>query len=85
MPLEATESREGRLGDAAGSPPVPVGVVSLRPERSAPEAALLAHCRTMLVAFKVPAAVLVVAAIPKNANGKIDRQALTTLWEARRP
>ncbi len=64
---------------------VPVGVVSLRPERSATEAALLAHCRTKLVAFKVPAAVLVVAAIPKNANGKIDRQALTTLWEARRP
>jgi long-chain acyl-CoA synthetase len=64
---------------------VPVGVVSLRPGRSAAEAALLAHCRATLVAFKVPVAVLVVAAIPKNANGKIDREALTTLWEARRP
>jgi long-chain acyl-CoA synthetase len=64
---------------------VPVGVASLRPGRSVAEAALLAHCRATLVAFKVPAAVLVVTAIPKNANGKIDRQALTTLWEARRP
>ena len=64
---------------------VPVGVVALRPGRSAAEAALLAHCRAKLVAFKVPAAILIVDAIPKNANGKIDRHALTALWEARTP
>jgi acyl-coenzyme A synthetase/AMP-(fatty) acid ligase len=64
---------------------VPIGVVALRPGRSAAEAALLVHCRAKLVAFKVPAAVLVVDAIPKNANGKIDRHALTTLWEAQGP
>jgi len=62
---------------------VPVGFAALRPGRSAAEAALLTHCRGKLVAFKVPAAVLVVETIPKNANGKIDRHALTVLWEAR--
>jgi acyl-coenzyme A synthetase/AMP-(fatty) acid ligase len=35
------------------------------------------------VAFKVPAAVLIVESIPKNANGKVDRTALTALWEQR--
>jgi acyl-coenzyme A synthetase/AMP-(fatty) acid ligase len=64
---------------------VPVGFAALRPGRGASGPALLAHCRARLVAFKVPAAVLVVEAIPKNANGKIDRPALTALWEARRP
>ena len=64
---------------------VPVGVVALRPGRAAAESELLAHCRAKLVVFKVPAAVLVVDAIPKNANGKIDRRALTALWEARTP
>ena len=60
---------------------VPVGFVALRPERQAAEAKLLEHCRATLAAFKVPAAVLIVEAIPKNANGKTDRSALTTLWE----
>jgi acyl-coenzyme A synthetase/AMP-(fatty) acid ligase len=32
------------------------------------------------VAFKVPASVVVVDAIPKNANGKIDREALHDVW-----
>lgn len=62
---------------------VPVGVVALRPGRATPEASLLAHCRAKLVTFKVPAAVLVADAIPKNANGKIDREALAALWERR--
>jgi acyl-coenzyme A synthetase/AMP-(fatty) acid ligase len=63
---------------------VPVGFAALRPGRSASEASLLQHCRAKLVAFKVPRAVLVVEAIPKNANGKIDRDALVTLWESTR-
>ncbi|MGH7309519.1 MAG: class I adenylate-forming enzyme family protein, partial [Candidatus Rokuibacteriota bacterium] len=63
---------------------VPVGFVALRPARATAEAALLEHCRTRLVPFKVPVAVVVVATIPKNANGKIDRAALATLWEQAR-
>ncbi|PYM93401.1 MAG: hypothetical protein DME04_11220 [Candidatus Rokuibacteriota bacterium] len=60
---------------------VPVGFVALRPGRSVPEAALLEHCRGRLVAFKVPAAVVVVDAVPKNANGKLDRDALAAVWQ----
>jgi len=63
---------------------VPVGFVALRPGRAAPEAALLEHCRVRLVAFKVPAAVVVVDAVPKNANGKLDRDALAAIWDRRR-
>jgi acyl-coenzyme A synthetase/AMP-(fatty) acid ligase len=37
------------------------------------------------VAFKVPAAIVVVGAVPKNANGKIDREALAALWQRRAP
>jgi acyl-coenzyme A synthetase/AMP-(fatty) acid ligase len=60
---------------------VPVGVVAPRPGRSPGEASLLEHCRARLVAFKVPAAVLIVDAVPKNANGKIDRDALAAVWQ----
>ena len=60
---------------------VPVGFAALRPGRSTPEASLLEHCRATLVAFKMLAAILVVDAIPKNANGKIDREALGALRE----
>jgi acyl-coenzyme A synthetase/AMP-(fatty) acid ligase len=63
---------------------VPVGFVALRPARATGETALLEHCRTRLVPFKVPAAVMAVATIPKNANGKIDRAALAALWEQAR-
>ena len=47
------------------------------------EATLLEHCRDKLAAFKVPAAVVIVEAIPKNANAKMDRAALAALWERR--
>ncbi|MBI4593555.1 MAG: AMP-binding protein, partial [Candidatus Rokubacteria bacterium] len=60
---------------------VPVGFVAPRPGRSPQAASLLEHCRAKLVAFKVPTAVVVVDAIPKNANGKLDRDALAALWE----
>ena len=62
---------------------VPVGCVALRPGRGGPEASLMEHCRARLVAFKVPAAIVVVPAIPKNANGKTDREALSRLWRDR--
>jgi len=61
---------------------VAVGFVAPRPGRSPLEASLLEHCRARLVAFKVPAAVVVVDAVPKNANGKIDRDALAAIWQA---
>jgi acyl-coenzyme A synthetase/AMP-(fatty) acid ligase len=64
---------------------IPVGFVALRPGRRADAAALLEHCRAKLAAFKVPAAVVVVEAVPKNANGKIDRDALAAIWRRRAP
>jgi acyl-coenzyme A synthetase/AMP-(fatty) acid ligase len=63
---------------------VPVGFVALRPGRSSDEATLLEHCRAKLVPFKVPAAIVVVDAVPKNANGKVDREALVAVWQQAR-
>jgi acyl-coenzyme A synthetase/AMP-(fatty) acid ligase len=60
---------------------VPVGFVALRPGRRTEEASLLEHCRAKLVPFKVPLAIIVVDAIPKNVNGKIDRDRLAARWE----
>ena len=62
---------------------VPVGFVVVRAGRRPTEATLLEHCRDKLAAFKVPAAVVIVEAIPKNANAKMDRAALAALWERR--
>ena len=62
---------------------VPVGFVAARPGRDPGEAALLEHCRAKLVAFKVPMAVIVVDTVPKNANGKLDRDALAATWQRR--
>jgi long-chain acyl-CoA synthetase len=59
---------------------VPVGFVTLRPGRTTSEAALLEHCGAVLVPFKVPVSVRVIDALPKNANGKLDRSALADLW-----
>src|SRR5438128_7826984 len=60
---------------------VPVGFVVPRPGRALTAPALLEHCRDKLAAFKVPAAVVVVDTVPKNANGKVDRDALTAVWQ----
>jgi acyl-CoA synthetase (AMP-forming)/AMP-acid ligase II len=38
---------------------------------------LLAHCRTRLSAFKVPREIYIVAELPRNLSGKIDKRALT--------
>ncbi len=38
---------------------------------------LLAHCRTRLTAFKVPREIHIVAELPRNLSGKIDKRALT--------
>jgi malonyl-CoA/methylmalonyl-CoA synthetase len=41
------------------------------------EAALAAWCRTQLASFKVPRAFHVVAALPRNAMGKVEKNRLT--------
>jgi acyl-CoA synthetase (AMP-forming)/AMP-acid ligase II len=37
---------------------------------------LLAHCRTRLTAFKVPREIQIIAELPRNASGKVDKRAL---------
>jgi acyl-CoA synthetase (AMP-forming)/AMP-acid ligase II len=37
---------------------------------------LLAHCRTRLAAFKVPQEIQIVAELPRNSSGKVDKRAL---------
>jgi len=37
---------------------------------------LLAHCRTRLTAFKVPHEIRIVAELPRNSSGKLDKRAL---------
>jgi acyl-coenzyme A synthetase/AMP-(fatty) acid ligase len=58
------------LGEALRAFVVPEAGVSLS------ESELLRACREHLETFKVPRAITVVASLPKNANGKIDKVAL---------
>jgi acyl-coenzyme A synthetase/AMP-(fatty) acid ligase len=48
-------------------------VVARRP---LPPGELLAHCRTRLTAFKVPREIRIVAELPRNSSGKLDKRAL---------
>jgi long-chain acyl-CoA synthetase len=50
--------------------------VVLRPGANATADALRDHCASQLAKYKVPAAVAIVAALPKTGVGKIDRKAL---------
>jgi acyl-CoA synthetase (AMP-forming)/AMP-acid ligase II len=50
-----------------------VAVVVARPGTAADEAAIVAHCRTGMAAFKVPKQVVFWDALPKNATGKVER------------
>ena len=50
--------------------------VSLRADAEVNEAALIAHCRENLAAYKVPRTIEVVAELPKTVSGKIQRAAL---------
>ncbi len=52
------------------------GFVVLEAGVSLSESELLRACRDQLETFKVPRAITVVASLPKNANGKIDKVAL---------
>ncbi len=57
-----------------------VSFVAPRPGTTPTETDLLAHCRARLTEFKVPRAIVVVDAIPKNANAKVAKDALAALW-----
>ena len=50
----------------------PLAFVELRPGAQTTEAELIAHCRTLLAAYKVPKAVRF-EAIPKTSTGKIQK------------
>lgn len=57
--------------------------VSLRdPNTEIDHGALIAHCREVLAAYKVPRLVEVIAELPKNANGKIQHLELRKRHEA---
>ena len=55
---------------------VPVAYVVLYPGTQLTEEALLEHCRAHLAPVKVPVALTVVDALPRNPVGKIDKPAL---------
>ncbi len=56
----------------------PVAYVELKPGKSATEAEILEHCRTLLARFKCPKAVIF-AEIPKTSTGKIQKFRLREL------
>jgi long-chain acyl-CoA synthetase len=62
---------------------VAAGFVVPRAGQALTEAEVLAHCRASLADFKVPAAIVILDAIPKNANGKVAKEELRPLWDAR--
>jgi acyl-coenzyme A synthetase/AMP-(fatty) acid ligase len=47
--------------------------------------ALLEHCRGRLAPYKLPKAVIFLAAIPKNDRGKVAKADLIKLWQAQQP
>ncbi|MBR0646697.1 class I adenylate-forming enzyme family protein [Plastoroseomonas hellenica] len=52
---------------------VPVAFVVPRPGQEIDAAAIIAHCRTRLSAYKAPHAIEVVAEIPRTGSGKVQR------------
>ena len=60
-----------------------VAFVAAKPGRRLDAAAVLAHCAQALPAFKRPKLVELVAAIPKNERGKVDRRRLADEWSAK--
>ncbi len=60
---------------------MPVAYVELRPGRTATEAEIIEHCRTLLARFKCPKAVIF-AEIPKTSTGKIQKFVLRQMAKA---
>jgi len=52
-------------------------VISLQQPDDYDETLLIKHCKTYLPNFMIPAKIVVLANLPKNPNGKIDRNVLT--------
>jgi len=55
---------------------VPAALVVLKPNASADQAALIAHCKSSLAGFKVPKRIRFVEALPKGGTGKILKRQL---------
>ncbi|HHZ09313.1 MAG TPA: acyl-CoA synthetase [Rhizobiales bacterium] len=60
---------------------VPIAYVELKPGRTATEAEIIEHCRTLLARFKCPKAVIF-ADIPKTSTGKIQKFVLRQMAKA---
>ncbi len=60
-----------------------VSFVAVRPGARLDRGGLAAHCAGTLPAFKRPSEIVLREAIPKNARGKIDREALRRDWDRR--
>jgi len=65
----------GRPDDYRGE--LPVAFVSLRETGAASQDQLLEYCRQNLAAYKIPAEIRLVEALPKTAVGKVDKITLT--------
>ncbi len=53
-----------------------VSYVVARPGATLDAGALLAHCASVLPAFKAPKRIVLSASLPKTDRGKLDRKAL---------
>jgi long-chain acyl-CoA synthetase len=71
----------GKIPDASKGELAKAYVV-LRPGATATQEAILDHCRSQLVAYKVPRRVQFVADLPKTSTGKMLRRELHRLDEA---
>ncbi|WP_280218310.1 class I adenylate-forming enzyme family protein [Nocardia neocaledoniensis] len=60
---------------------VPVAHVVAAPESPVSAEELTAHCRDLLAAFKIPAAIVLTTELPRNPVGKIDKKRLRALAE----
>jgi long-chain acyl-CoA synthetase len=69
-----------RLGERVGA------AIERRAGEAIDEAAVLAHCRSFLAAFKVPERLVVVDSLPRNQMGKVPREDVVRLLrQADRP
>ncbi|MBT4427408.1 MAG: acyl--CoA ligase [Rhodospirillaceae bacterium] len=58
--------------------------LALKPGAELSREDILAHCRARLAEAKVPQQIIVMAALPKTARGKMDRRALVDVWKSER-
>jgi acyl-CoA synthetase (AMP-forming)/AMP-acid ligase II len=64
---------DDRLGERVGA------AIEMEPGQVADEAAILAHCRENLAAYKVPERIVFVERLPRNQMGKVPRPAVVEL------